>query len=199
LAPAFFDKQRTMMLGEAVPNGARYEGKTLMIVSLLAGFGFAALLTLPGAVYTQEPAIAMAAVQPTQALRASQGQFLHPAGQMQAYSPFNAKKYETLSYLPELSDADIAKQIEYMIKNKWTPCLEVAADGDIYLNTRMGPGYYDNRYWSMYKLPMFGANNARDVIEAINACKREFPQAKIRVMGFDSEKQVQSAGFIVKK
>merc|ERR1712003_177410 len=180
-----------MMLGEAVPNSARYEGKTLMIVSLLAGFGFAALLTLPGAVYTQEPAIAMAAVQPTQALRA--------AGQMQAYSPFNAKKYETLSYLPELSDADIAKQIEYMIKNKWTPCLEVAADGDIYLNTRMGPGYYDNRYWSMYKLPMFGANNARDVVEAINACRREFPQAKIRVMGFDSTKQVQTSGFMVAK
>merc|ERR1712190_195119 len=127
-----------MMLGEAVPNGARYEGKTLMIVSLLLGFGFAALLTLPGVCYTQEPAIAMAAMQPTQALKASQGQFLHPVGQMQAYSPFNAKKYETLSYLPELSDQDIAKQIEYMIKNKWTPCLEIAEDGDVYLNTEWG-------------------------------------------------------------
>merc|ERR1712187_461603 len=165
----------------------------------LLGFGFAALLTLQGAVYTQAPAIAMGAMAALQSTRASQGQFLHPAGQMQAYSPFNAKNFETLSYLPELSDADIAKQIEYMIKNKWTPCLEVAADGDIYLNTRMGPGYYDNRYWSMYKLPMFGANNARDVVDAINACKREFPQAKIRVMGFDSIKQVQTAGFIVKK
>merc|ERR1711897_56244 len=121
------------------------------------------------------------------------------SGQMQAYSPFNAKKYETLSYLPELTDQDIAKQIEYMIKNKWTPCLEIAEDGDVYLNTRMGPGYYDNRYWSMYKLPMFGANNARDVVEAINSCRREFPRAKIRVMGFDSTKQVQTAGFMVAK
>merc|ERR1719324_823451 len=109
-----------------------------MIVSLLAGFGFAALLALPGVRYTEEPALAMAALQPTQALKASQGQFLHPAGQMQAYSPFNAKKYETLSYLPELTDQDIAKQIEYMIKNKWTPCLEIAEDGDVYLNTRWG-------------------------------------------------------------
>merc|ERR1711988_347841 len=159
----------------------------------------AALLTLSGVRYTEEPAVAMAALQPTQALKASQGQFLHPAGQMQAYSPFNAKKYETLSYLPALSDADIAKQIEYMIKNKWTPCLEIADDGDVYLNTRMGPGYYDNRYWSMYKLPMYGCNSPRDVIDAIAACKREFPQAKIRVMGFDSDKQVQSAGFIVAK
>merc|ERR1712084_72820 len=169
------------------------------IVSLLAGFGFAALLTLPGAVYTQEPAIAMAAVQPTQALKASQGQFLHPVGQMQAYSPFNAKKYETLSYLPELTDGDIAKQIEYMIKNKWTPCLEVAEDGDIYLNTRMGPGYYDNRYWSMYKLPMFGCSNSESVVQEIENCKREFQNAKIRVIGFDPIKQVQTAGFIVAK
>merc|ERR1711915_472575 len=125
-------------------------------------------------------------------------QFLK-AGHMQAYSPFNAKKYETLSYLPELSNQDIAKQIEYMIKNKWTPCLEIADDGDIYLNTRMGPGYYDNRYWSMYKLPMFGCSNSELVVQEIENCKREFQNAKIRVIGFDPIKQVQTTGFIVRK
>merc|ERR1711930_27724 len=109
------------------------------------------------------------------------------------------KEIRDIIVSPKLTDQDIAKQIEYMIKNKWTPCLEIASDGDIYLNTRMGPGYYDNRYWSMYKLPMFGANNARDVVDAIESCRREFPQAKIRVMGFDSTKQVQTAGFIVAK
>merc|ERR1711941_50397 len=113
-------------------------------------------------------------------------QFLK-AGHMQAYSPFNAKKYETLSYLPELSNADIAKQIEYMIKNKWTPCLEIADDGDIYLNTRMGPCYYDNRYWSLYKLPMFGCTSGEEVLKEIAAVRREFPQAKIRALAFDAE------------
>ena len=76
----------------------------------------------------------MVAVQPTQTLKAAQGQILHAAGQVQAYSPFSAKKYETLSCLPELSDADTAKQISYMVMNKWTPCLEVAEDGNIYLS-----------------------------------------------------------------
>merc|ERR1712187_797024 len=66
------------------------------------------------------------------------------SAQMQAYSPFNAKKYETLSYLPELRNEEIFKQVLYMIKNRWTPALEFTDDGDIYLNTRMGPGYYDN-------------------------------------------------------
>merc|ERR1711881_832117 len=118
---------------------------------------------------------------------------------MQAYSPYNAKKYETLSYLPTLSNDDIRKQIDYMIRNSWTPCLEFSDGGDIYLNTRMGPGYYDNRYWTMYKLPMFGCTDSSDVLREIDNCKKEFLNAKVRVLGFDSKRQVQTAGFIVRK
>jgi len=158
-----------------------------VLCGLLAGFGLAALLSLPSARYTEEVAIDMAATP------------LKVQGQMQAYSPFNGKKYETLSYLPQLQNDDIRKQIEFMIRNKWTPCLEISGDGDIYLNTAMGPGYYDNRYWSLYKLPMFGCRDPNDVVRAIESCKSDFPQAKIRVIGFDSSKQVQTAGFIVRK
>merc|ERR1712151_182424 len=124
---------------------------------------------------------------------------LESLAQIQAYSPFNGKKYETLSYLPPLTNEDIAKQITFMIKNHWTPCLEVSDDGDIYLNTAMGPNYYDNRYWSLYKLPMFGCTDPNEVIREIEACKREFPNAKVRVIAFDSKRQVQTAGFIVRK
>merc|ERR1712013_245030 len=118
---------------------------------------------------------------------------------MQAYSPINGKKYETLSYLPQLTNDDIRKQIEYMIRSNWTPCLEFSDDGDIYLNTRMGPGYYDNRYWTLYKLPMFGCTDPSEVIREIENCKSEFQNAKVRVIGFDSIQQVQTAGFIVRK
>merc|ERR1712178_483230 len=117
--------------------------------------------------------------------------------EMGAYSPINGKKYETLSYLPQLTNDDIRKQIEYMIRNNWTPCLEFSDDGDIYLNTRMGPGYYDNRYWTMYKLPMFGCTDPSEVIREIESCKREFPNSKVRVLGFDPIRQVQTTGFIV--
>jgi len=123
---------------------------------------------------------------------------LKKVAEMQAYSPFK-KYFETLSYLPQLSNEDIKKQIDYMIKNHWTPSLEFSQDGDIYLNTRMGPGYYDNRYWSMYKLPMFGCSNSESVVQEIENCKREFQNAKIRVIGFDPIKQVQTTGFIVRK
>merc|ERR1719158_1203571 len=120
-------------------------------------------------------------------------------GSMQAYSPYNAKKYETLSYLPQLSNDDVRKQIDYMTRNGWTPCLEFSDDGHVYLNTRMVPGYYDNRYLSMYKLPMFGCSEPNEVIREIDNCKREFPTSKIRVLGFDSKRQVQICGFIVRK
>merc|ERR1712232_1289126 len=129
-AVKFFDLQKSMMLQEEVPR------KTLVLGSMLLGFGLAALLSLPSARYTEDSAISMAAT-PS----------LVKQGSMQAYSPFNGKKYETLSYLPQLQNEDIRKQIEFMIRNKWTPCLEISGDGDIYLNTAMGPNYYDNRYW----------------------------------------------------
>merc|ERR1719240_1988265 len=121
------------------------------------------------------------------------------AGSMQAYSPYDGKKSETLSYLPQLTNDQIAKQIGFMLRNNWAPALEFSEDPDIYLNTRMGPGYYDNRYWSLYKLPMFGCSDPNEVVREIEACKREFPSAKIRVIAFDSKRQVQTAGFIVRK
>jgi len=118
---------------------------------------------------------------------------------MQAYSPYNAKKYEALSYLPQLSNDDIMKQIRYMLANNWSPALEFSDDGDSYLNTRMGPGYYDNRYWSMYKLPMFGCTDPSEVVREIENCKREFPNAMVRLMAFDSRRQVQAQSFVVRK
>merc|ERR1711924_313819 len=31
--------------------------------------------------------------------------------------------YECMSFLPDLTDAQIAKQVDYMIGNGWTPCV----------------------------------------------------------------------------
>merc|ERR1711879_284919 len=45
--------------------------------------------------------------------------------------------YETFSFLPPLSDMEIAKQVDYIIGNSWTPCLEVSpaetsSTGDVF-------------------------------------------------------------------
>ena len=61
--------------------------------------------------------------------------------------------FETFSFLPPLDDDAIAKQVEYIIRNGWTPCLEFAEAADAYVkavNTNHIRGtqfanYIDNR------------------------------------------------------
>ncbi len=62
-----------------------------------------------------------------------------------------------------------------------------------------GSGYYDGRYWTMWKLPMFGCSDASMVLREIEECKKAYPGAYIRVLGFDNVRQVQVSGFIAHK
>merc|ERR1711966_18751 len=60
---------------------------------------------------------------------------------------------------------EIAKQIDYIVACGWTPCLEFASpetaftmshdSGFSQIVSSATAGYYDNRYWAMWKLPMF--------------------------------------------
>ena len=49
--------------------------------------------------------------------------------------------------------------MEYIVRNGWTPCLEFATAEQAYVtsesSSRFGAvsaNYFDNRYWTMYKL-----------------------------------------------
>ncbi|GMP80388.1 hypothetical protein CsSME_00035504 [Camellia sinensis var. sinensis] len=79
---------------------------------------------------------------------------------MKTWNPIDNKKFETLSYLPPLSDESIAKEIEYMLKKGWVPCLEFDKVGHVHREHSRMPGYYDGRYWTLWKLPMFGWNDS---------------------------------------
>eukprot|EP00244_Chara_vulgaris_P011848 TRINITY_DN5_c1_g1_i14.p1 TRINITY_DN5_c1_g1~~TRINITY_DN5_c1_g1_i14.p1 ORF type:complete len:196 (-),score=39.15 TRINITY_DN5_c1_g1_i14:476-1063(-) len=118
---------------------------------------------------------------------------------MKVWNPYNNKKYETLSYLPQLTDVQIAKQIQYLLTNGWVPTIEFDEEGDISRKNGSWSGYYDGRYWVMWKLPMFGCNDPSQVLSEIQQCKTEYPNAFIRVIGFDNTRQVQCASFIVAK
>jgi len=121
------------------------------------------------------------------------------------WTPFNNKFYETLSYLPPLSDNEIARQVDYLTRNNMTPCIEFAsADQSTVSNENcvrfsggVTPCYYDNRYWTMWKLPMFGCTDSSQVLAEIMRCKQAFPNEYIRVCGFDAQRQVQTASFLV--
>jgi Ribulose bisphosphate carboxylase, small chain len=60
-------------------------------------------------------------------------------------------------------------------------------------------GYYDNRYWTMWKLPMFGCNDPNQVLQETTACKRAFPECYIRLVAFDNIAQCQTIGFLVNR
>jgi ribulose-bisphosphate carboxylase small chain len=118
---------------------------------------------------------------------------------MQVWAPTGNKKFETLSYLPPLTNDQIAKQIDYMLGKNLIPCLEFDLVGYISRTNFAGSGYYDGRYWTMWKLPMFGCNDAGAVLREIGECKKAYPNAFIRVLGFDNKRQVQITGFVVQR
>ena len=54
-----------------------------------------------------------------------------------------------------------------------------------------------SRYWTMYKLPMFGCTDPSQVLTEIQNAATSFPDAFIRICGFDSVRQTQCASFLV--
>ena len=56
-----------------------------------------------------------------------------------------------------------------------------------------------NRYWTMWKLPMFGCTDPSQVLKEVAECRKAFPQCYVRLAAFDSIKQVQVISFLVQR
>ncbi|MDC0832644.1 ribulose bisphosphate carboxylase small subunit [Geitlerinema sp. CS-897] len=98
------------------------------------------------------------------------------------------RRYETLSYLPPLTDQQIASQIQYMLDQGFIPAVEFEADPL--------PG---DHHWTLWKLPLFDARTPQDVLNEVRECRSEYSNCYIRVVGFDNIKQCQTVSFIVYK
>jgi ribulose-bisphosphate carboxylase small chain len=79
------------------------------------------------------------------------------------------------SFLPDLTDQQIRKQVEYCLSNNWAVSVEYTDD----IHPR-------NTYWEMFGNPMFDLHDAAGVMTEINACRKTFPKHYIRVNAFDS-------------
>ena len=97
-------------------------------------------------------------------------------------------RYETLSYLPPLTDQQIAKQIDYMLKEGYIPAVEFEKN----------PKPTDH-HWTLWKLPLFSVRSSQEVLEEVRQCRQEYSDSYIRVVGFDNIKQCQVMSFIVYK
>jgi ribulose-bisphosphate carboxylase small chain len=94
------------------------------------------------------------------------------------------------SYLPDLTDEQIGKQIEYALKNNFAVGVEYTDDP-----------HPRNTYWEMYGNPMFDLKDPAGILLEINACRKTFPSHYIRVTAFDSTRGVESPrmSFIVNR
>ena len=85
------------------------------------------------------------------------------------------------SYLPDLTDVQITKQIEYALKHNWSVGIEYTDDP-----------HPRNTYWEMYGNPMFDIKDPAGILVEINACRKAFPNHYVRVTAFDSTRGVES-------
>ena len=85
------------------------------------------------------------------------------------------------SYLPDLTDVQITRQIEYALKNKWAIGIEYTDDP-----------HPRNTYWEMYGNPMFDLTDPAGILLEINACRKAFANQYVRVTAFDSVQGVES-------
>ncbi|KMT18547.1 hypothetical protein BVRB_2g026810 [Beta vulgaris subsp. vulgaris] len=119
---------------------------------------------------------------------------------MQVWPPLGLKKFETLSYLPPLTTEQLLAEVNYLLVKGWIPCLEFEVkDGFVYREHNNSPGYYDGRYWTMWKLPMFGCTDPAQVVNEVEEVKKAYPDAFVRIIGFDNKRQVQCISFIAYK
>ncbi|MCL1960851.1 MAG: ribulose bisphosphate carboxylase small subunit [Desulfovibrionaceae bacterium] len=96
----------------------------------------------------------------------------------------------TFSFLPDLSDAQISRQLDYCLSRGWAVGIEHTDDP-----------HPRNTYWEMFGNPMFDLRDAAGIMTEINACRRTFPREYIRVTAFDSTHGTESVvlSFIVNR
>ena len=83
----------------------------------------------------------------------------------------------TFSFLPDLTDEQIARQIEYCLGKGWSIGIEYTDDP-----------HPRNSYWEMWKPPMFDTFDAREVLAEIVECRKVYPDLYIKVNANDSSR-----------
>ncbi|MBT2322815.1 ribulose bisphosphate carboxylase small subunit [Variovorax paradoxus] len=96
----------------------------------------------------------------------------------------------TFSFLPDLSDEQITRQVEYCLGKGWAIGIEYTDDP-----------HPRNTFWEMFGNPMFDIQDPAGVMLELKACRKTFAQYYIRVTAFDSTHGTESVvmSFIVNR
>jgi len=85
------------------------------------------------------------------------------------------------SFLPDLTDEQIRKQIEYAISKGWAISIEWTDDP-----------HPRNTYWDMWGLPLFDCKDPAAALFELNECRKLNPDGYIKIQAFDASRGVES-------
>jgi ribulose-bisphosphate carboxylase small chain len=99
-------------------------------------------------------------------------------------------RHGAFSYLPDLTDEEIAAQVRYALDHGWPVSIEYTDDP-----------HPRNVYWEMWGLPMFDLTEPDGVLEQIRECRATFPQHYVRVLAYDARlgRQTTALSFLVQR
>jgi len=94
------------------------------------------------------------------------------------------------SYLPDLSDAQIKKQVDYAIKQGYSVSVEYTDDP-----------HPRNCYWEMWGLPLFDVPDSATIMYELSECRKTHPGVYIKMNAFSNARTVESCvmSFIVQR
>jgi ribulose-bisphosphate carboxylase small chain len=98
----------------------------------------------------------------------------------------------TFSFLPDLTDEQIAAQIRYSLEHGWAMSVEHTDDP-----------HPRNSYWEMWGQPLFdlGVEEADRVLREVRACREAHPNEYVKVLAYDASygRQTTVLSFIVNR
>jgi ribulose-bisphosphate carboxylase small chain len=94
------------------------------------------------------------------------------------------------SFLPDLTDEQITKQIQYSIDKSWAVSIEYTDDP-----------HPRNAYWEMWGLPLFDIKDPAAILFEINMARKAKPNYYVKCACFDNTRGVESCAlaFIVQR
>jgi len=81
----------------------------------------------------------------------------------------------TFSFLPDLSDEQIEKQVRYCLAAGWAVNIEHTDDP-----------HPRNTYWDMWGAPMFDLKDPAGVMDEVEECRKLYGDRYIRLSAFDA-------------
>ena len=85
------------------------------------------------------------------------------------------------SFLPDLTEEQITKQIQYALDKNWAISVEYTDDP-----------HPRNNYWEMWGLPLFDIKDPAAVLFELNMCRKAKPNYYVKVACFDNSRGIES-------